>query len=261
MLSFTDQTGHTITLAKKPDRIISLVPSLTELLFDLGLNEEVAAITKFCVHPQQWFHSKTKIGGTKQLNTELIRQLQPGLIIASKEENVKEQVEELAVQFPVWISDINDLDSAYEMITQIGAMTGKERNALLLINRIKNNFAKLSFPAPKPRAAYLIWREPYMTVGGDTFIHAMMEAAGLENLFAGRPRYPEITIEDLQNERCELLILSSEPFPFKQKHADELQPFLPDTIIVLADGEMFSWYGSRLAEAPAYFTRWRNQFV
>jgi len=262
MLSFTDQTGHTIQLPRKPQRIISLVPSQTELLFDLGLNEEVVGITKFCVHPQQWFHNKTRVGGTRQVKPDIIHQLQPDLIIANKEENVKEQVEELSRRYPVWTSDINNPEDAYEMIMQIGAMTGKERNALLLITKIKAKFAQLHRSAeqikPGTRTCYLIWQNPYMTAGGDTFIHSMLEAAGFENVFADKRRYPEITMDDLIISNCQLLLLSSEPFPFKQKHIDELQPLLPATKILLVDGEMFSWYGSRLAEAPGYFAKLRE---
>jgi ABC-type Fe3+-hydroxamate transport system substrate-binding protein len=261
MLSFTDQTGHTIQLATLPRRIISLVPSQTELLFDLGLNEEVAGITKFCVHPQQWFHSKTKVGGTKQLKTDIILSLRPDLIIANKEENVKEQIEELAKHYPVWISDINNPEAAYEMITQVGAMTGKERNALLLIAKIKKNFFDSSGLVSKPRTAYLIWQDPYMTVGGDTFIHSMLQAAGFENIFSDKIRYPEITVADLNAAGCEVLLLSSEPFPFKQKHIDQLQPLLPNTKILLADGEMFSWYGSRMQYASGYFAKLRTQLT
>ena len=255
MLSFTDQTGHIIHLARKPQRIISLVPSQTELLFDLGLNEEVVAITKFCVHPQQWFHNKPRIGGTKQLKMDLIHQQQPDLIIANKEENVKEQVEELAARYPVWISDVNNLEDACEMITQVGAMTGKERNALLLITKIRAKFSQLPTHSPKTKVAYLIWQNPYMTVGGDTFIHSMIEAAGFENIFDSKQRYPEVTLDDLRVANCELLLLSSEPFPFKPKHREELQALLPNIKILLVDGEMFSWYGSRMAEAPTYFAK------
>ncbi|MBL7740533.1 MAG: ABC transporter substrate-binding protein [Chitinophagaceae bacterium] len=259
MLSFTDQTGRTIQLAQKPKRIISLVPSQTELLFDLGLNEAVVGITKFCVHPQQWFHNKTRVGGTKQLKMDVIRQLQPDLIIANKEENIKEQVEELAADFPIWTSDVCCLDDAYEMITQVGAMTGKERNALLLIHNIQNKFLLLPATSSPLRTAYLVWQNPYMTVGGDTFIHSMLTAAGFDNLFAHKSRYPELTIDDLRSGNCQVLLLSSEPFPFRQKHIEEMRPLLPDTKIVLADGEMFSWYGSRLTEAPGYFMKLREQ--
>lgn len=255
MTSFTDQTGRTITLDKTPQRIISLVPSQTELLYDLGLNEEVIGITKFCVHPKEWFKSKTRVGGTKQLKMGIIHQLKPDLIIANKEENVKEQVEELANHYPVWISEVNNLEDAYEMIYSIGVIVKKTVSAQRLLSTIGYEFSQLSASGYRPGTAYLIWEKPYMTVGGDTFIHSMMQAAGFKNIFADRNRYPEITIDDLVVANCQLLLLSSEPFPFKQKHVDELQLLLPNTKIVLVDGEMFSWYGSRLLKAPGYFKK------
>lgn len=261
MLSFTDQTSQVIRLSAVPKRIISLVPSQTELLANLGLTDEVVGITKFCIHPKEWFRSKTRVGGTKQLNTAIIHSLHPNLVIANKEENVKEQINELQQQYPVWISDVNILDDAYEMIEQIGAMTGREQPAAILLQQIKNAFSQLPAPDSRPRTAYLIWQKPYMTVGGDTFIHSMLELAGFDNIYKEKTRYPEITIDALKNANCELLLLSSEPFPFQQKHIDELQPLLPNTRIVLVDGELFSWYGSRLLKAPAYFNTLQKQLA
>ena len=252
-MSFIDQTGHTVTLPDKAGRIISLVPSQTELLADLGLDKEVVGITKFCIHPEHWFRSKTRVGGTKQVNIDIIHQLQPDLIIANKEENVKEQIEALAKKYPVWISDINNLDDALVMIRETGLMTGKQIAAQKITEQIAEGFAALTTPGYKLRTCYLIWKDPYMTVGSDTFIHSMLEAAGFENVFSERKRYPVIKIEDLKQSGCELLLLSSEPFPFKQQHIDELQQQLPKTKIMLVDGEMFSWYGSRLLRAPVYF--------
>ena len=258
MPAFTDQTGHSIFPENTPKRIISLVPSQTELLFDLGLDKQVVGITKFCVHPPEWFYTKKRVGGTKKLHPGIIHQLQPDLIIANKEENVKEQVEELAKDYPVWISDVTNLPTACEMIEQIGLLTDKPEKAKELISTIKVNFSQLQASNNKLRTCYLIWNDPHMTIGGDTFIHSMMEAAGFENIFNTKQRYPAVTIEDLVNANCELLLLSSEPFPFKQKHIDELKQAL-DKIgfsnikILLVDGEMFSWYGSRLLYAPQYF--------
>ncbi|HET6996848.1 MAG TPA: helical backbone metal receptor, partial [Chitinophagaceae bacterium] len=137
MPSFTDQTGRKITLDKIPQRIISLVPSQTELLYSLGLNEQVVGITKFCVHPEEWFHSKTRIGGTKELKPDIIHQLKPDLIITNKEENVREQVEELAELYPLWVSDVNDVSSAFEMINQVGLMTGRQEEAAKLVAAIQ----------------------------------------------------------------------------------------------------------------------------
>ena len=253
---FKDQLGRDVDIPVTPKRIISVVPSQTELLFDLGLNEEVIGITKFCVHPKEWFQTKTRVGGTKQLNLEKIRELQPDLIIANKEENVREQIEALAADFPVWISDVDDLEGALEMISAIGKITGRESKAMSMFNQIREQFKKLDAPK-KTRAAYLIWQKPFMTIGGDSFISDMMNRAGFENIFSAQTRYPETTIEEINGLGCEVLMLSSEPYPFNQKHVEELQPLLPNTRIILVDGEMFSWYGSRLLKAPTYFQQLR----
>jgi ABC-type Fe3+-hydroxamate transport system substrate-binding protein len=243
-------------LPLQPQRIVSLVPSQTELLFDLGLGEEVIGITKFCIHPNKWFTTKTRIGGTKTVDVEKVRSLNPDLIIANKEENVKEQIEALSQFAPVYVSDINDLESAVEMIKDVGNLVGKEDESLEIINQIKTGFTQLT---NKPingltdqpiKTAYLIWKEPYMAAGGDTFINDMLERCGFDNVFKTTNRYPEVSIEQLKG--CELILLSSEPYPFKQNHIEELQQRLPSTKIWLVDGEMFSWYGSRLIKTAPY---------
>ena len=250
---YTDQLGNTVDIPSFPQRIISLVPSQTELLFDLGLDARVSGITKFCVHPETWFRSKVRIGGTKTVKTDLIAQLQPDLVLANKEENKKDQVQTLQKQFPVWISHVHDLDSALDMIAGIGAITGTAEKASEIISQIQTGFAKLPTQNTKLKTAYLIWRNPYMTIGSDTFIHDMLHRCGLENIFTHQTRYPETTIEELRQKNCELLLLPSEPYPFKENHITELQQQLPNTKILLCDGEMFSWYGSRLLQSPAYF--------
>lgn len=264
MSSFTDQTGNTIELSETPKRIVSLVPSQTELLYELGLDEAVAGITKFCVRPACWFKNKIKAGGTKNVNIDIVNQLQPDLIIANKEENVKEQIEELKQNYPVWVSDVNTLETALQMIISIGEITRTYNKANLMVRRIESGFSHIpsrlstvnslvSQAGSKLSTAYLIWRNPYMAAGGDTFIHAMMELCGFQNIYSAIGRYPILYISDLQTADCQLLLLSSEPYPFKQTHLDELQQQLPNTKIHLVDGEMFSWYGSRLLYAPAYF--------
>ena len=248
-----------------PKRIVSMVPSQTELLHWLGLEQETVGITKFCVHPSAWFSSKTRIGGTKSINPKIIDSLQPDLIIANREENLKEQVEELAVHYPVWVTDIQNLNNALQMITDIGRLTQKNNEAALLIKEIRFRFGQLiprqQTTSQKLRTAYLIWRHPYMTIGGDTFIHDMLVKCGFENIFADKCRYPETTVSELRTANCQLLLLSSEPYPFKREHIAELQESLPDTTILLADGEMFSWYGSRLLEAPGYFYGLMSNFI
>lgn len=251
-----------LTNDKKYCRIISLVPSQTELLFDLGLNEEVIGITKFCTHPEEWFRSKTRVGGTKNINIKIIESISPDLIIANKEENLKEQVEDLAARYEVWVTDVNDLNDAVNMINDVGKLTGKIEHASVLALKIQEGFKDLekkNFKERKIRAAYFIWNDPYMVAGGDTFINDMMRYSGLENIFADKKRYPKISFEEIKKKKCELILLSSEPYPFKQKHKEEIQLKLPEIRVELVDGEMFSWYGSRLLKSIDYFKSFPNK--
>lgn len=236
-----------------PRRIISIVPSQTELLFYLDLDNEIIGITKFCTHPHDKVLSKTKIGGTKQLNIELIKELQPDLIIANKEENEQSQVEELMNICPVWISDIADLTGALNMIESVGEMVGRIEQAKALSLSITNEFKNLSNTALNLRVTYLIWRKPYMAAGTGTFIDSMLQMCGLTNAFAQK-RYPEVSNEMLIDTDPDVVLLSSEPYPFSEKHVAEIKLIVPRAKIILVDGEMFSWYGSRLLLAPAYFT-------
>ncbi len=249
--SFTDQLGRSVELAQTPKRIVSLVPSQTELLYDLGLEDEVVGITKFCVHPKEWFDNKRRIGGTKNPNIESILALEPDLIIANKEENLEEHIEKLAAKVPVWVSDVTNLDSAVDMIKQVGDLVGKEHEAGQLSTGIQNGFKNIQ-PKTPLRVAYLIWRNPYMTVGGDTFIGDMLRRCGLVNVFENQKRYPQTLMEEIYSKKTDIILLASEPYPFTQKHINEIQAFLPDIKIQLVDGEMFSWYGSHLLKMPNY---------
>jgi ABC-type Fe3+-hydroxamate transport system substrate-binding protein len=229
-----------------------VVPSQTELLFYLGLNDEVIGITKFCIHPADKFKSTTKIGGTKQLDLAKIKSLKPDLIIANKEENERGQLEELMQHFPVWISDIYNLADAFEMIERVGELINREREAGVLSNSINRNFNSFNSPLRNLRVAYFIWRKPYMVAGKNTFIDSMLQKCGLINAFEPE-RYPEVDAGMLIKAKPDIILLSSEPYPFKEKHIAELKAIIPSATIKLVDGEMFSWYGSRLLEAPVYF--------
>jgi len=259
-MHFTDQLQNAIFLPEKPKRIISLVPSQTELLIDLGLENEVIGITKFCIHPKETVKSKTKVGGTKNFNFEIIDQLQPDLIIGNKEENYREGIEKLQEKYPVWMSDIFTLQDSLAMIKSIGEITGTAENAIEITKKIADRFAGLKAPETKIPAAYFIWKNPYMAAGNNTFINDMLQRCGFENVFAGAGRYPEITIEMLQKIKPKVVLLSSEPYPFKEKHLQEFREMLPEAKIKIVDGEMFSWYGSRILKAPPYFQKLLAEF-
>lgn len=235
-------------------RIVSLVPSQTELLFDLGLEEEVIGITKFCIHPHIWYKTKQRVGGTKKLNLEIIDSLHPDLIIANKEENTKEDIEALAKKYPIYLSDVSNVNDALEMIHEVGMLVGKQQEALQIINEIISLKQKRILNPSSLKTLYLIWYNPYMAAGSDTFIHSMLQEAGFPNCLAQK-RYPELCIKEIIELNPDLIFLSSEPFPFKQKHIDELQNLLPNSKIVLVDGELFSWYGSRMLKSFDYFSQ------
>jgi ABC-type Fe3+-hydroxamate transport system substrate-binding protein len=264
-LTFTDQLGNTVHLSAPPRRIVSLVPSQTELLFDLGLDDEIVGVTKFCVHPKEKCRTKTKVGGTKKFNFETIAALQPDLIIGNKEENGRTQIEVLQRLYPVWMSDIYNLEDALDMIKSVGDLTGKRPEAEKLSSKIAAAFQS-EIPNPPQRgkhsaikAAYLIWYRPWMAVGRSTFIDNMLEQAGFTNVFHSKTRYPEITLEELASAAPEVVMLSSEPYPFKEQHIAEIKQLCPSAVVKLVDGELFSWYGSRMLQSASYFSRLRNE--
>ncbi len=262
MKDFTDQMGRAVALpVYPPRRIVSLVPSQTELLSDLDLAAEVVGITKFCTHPEQWFRTKKRVGGTKTVSLEKVAALAPDLILGNKEENDRAQIEALAEQFPVWMSAVYTLTDALEMIRAVGGLTGTADRAGTLLQQIQHEFEQNLpvGPGPRPRVAYFIWRKPYMVAGRDTFINSMLEIAGFENVFREKVRYPEITLDALRAAAPERIFLSSEPFPFKEKHFEPFQKTCPFADIQVVDGALFSWYGSRLLQAPQYFKTLREK--
>jgi ABC-type Fe3+-hydroxamate transport system substrate-binding protein len=252
----TDQLNRTIEFNFPPKRIISLVPSQSELLWDIGLQQELVGITKFCVHPKEMFRSVKRIGGTKTIKMDEIAKLNPDLIIANKEENQQEQIEELCKHFPVYISNIFTIQYALQMIEQVGLICNREHAAKELVKKIDEQYTHFINKNTRNeiRVAYLIWRNPYMVAGSANFINYMLSVCRLKNVFVNHQgRYPEINIEELQKENPDVVLLSSEPYPFKEKHIQELQTYLPHAKIMLVDGEMFSWYGSRMLYAFNYF--------
>lgn len=245
---------RTVPVPVHPQRIVSLVPSQTELLHDLGLGDRVVGITKFCIHPEEWFRSKPRVGGTKQVDMEKVRALQPDLIIGNKEENTRADIEALEREFPVWMSDVKDLDDALAMIQGIGHLVNAVAEAERIDTAIRTAFADLRPLPTSLSAAYFIWQKPWMLAGEGTFIRDMLARCGLTSVTTNAVgRYPEWSDAELAALDPDVVLLSSEPFPFKDQHIAAVNVILPGTPVHLVDGEMFSWYGSRLLHAPAYF--------
>jgi len=255
---YTDQLNRKIELPFKPQRIISLVPSQTELLFDMGLRDEVVGITKFCIHPDEWFRTKVRIGGTKKYDFEKIKALQPDLIIGNKEENEQGQIEELMKDYYVWMSDIYTLKDAYNMITSLGTLLGKQQEAANIKLEIEYKFHQLQSQLEISKksqlnVAYFIWNDPYMVAGNNTFINDLLKLSGLNNVFVAKDsRYPQVSDQEIIDFNPDVILLSSEPFPFKEKHILELKAICSAAKILIVDGELFSWYGSRLLKTPGY---------
>jgi ABC-type Fe3+-hydroxamate transport system substrate-binding protein len=255
---FIDQIGIQHSFEITPSRIISLVPSQTELLYDLGLEESIVGITKFCVHPTHFKGIKTIVGGTKSVKTEKIKALQPDIIICNKEENTLEIVQELSQICPVWVTDIVSIDDNLQMIYDFGQLFNKRTEAQKWIGKI--NFAYQDFKQfinekPVKKAAYFIWANPFMVAGNQTFINELLQLNHFENIYKSKEeRYPEIELKKIRLEGDpDYVFLSSEPFPFTDEHAFEIGRFTHHAKTVFVDGEMFSWYGSRLLKAFDYF--------
>jgi ABC-type Fe3+-hydroxamate transport system substrate-binding protein len=243
-MDYIDQTGHKITLERPPIRIVSIVPSQTELLYYLGASP--VGQTIFCLHPKDEFKTSYKIGGTKKLQLDKIRALKPDLIIGNKEENQKEQTEELREEFPVWLSDIYTLTDATNMIKEVGNMVAKPEEAKELADRIEKGFSS-SLITHRGSALYLIWKNPYMAAGRNTFINNILERSGYNNAITTLDsRYPQLSLDEMKGLKPDNILLSSEPFPFKENHIEELKKYFPDTKVNLVDGELYSWYGPRL---------------
>ena len=244
-------------------RIISLVPSFTELLFDLDLDSHVVGITRFCIRPKNKIKKITKIGGTKSLKIDRITNLQPDLIIANKEENSQKDIIELSKLFNVWVTNIFTLKDALSMISDLGLKTNTVLRSHDLISEISEKFESLRMQISletKKRVAYVIWQNPIMLAGQNTFINNMLHELNWENVISSMgSRYREISEIKLQNLNPEIILLSSEPFPFKASHKKQFEKTFPNSQIILVDGEIFSWYGSRLKYAPEYFKQLLNE--
>lgn len=221
----------------------------------MGLHNEIVGITKFCVDPIQLTQSVVKVGGTKNVDVALVKSLSPDIVIANKEENVKEQIEEIETFSKVLLTDVITLSDALKCIELFGDLFNKKQEAQSLTSRISEEFESIVIDNSNLKACYLIWNKPIMSVGGDTFIHHMIELAGFKNCLGDKLRYPSLSLEELKMMNPDILLLSSEPFLFKESHQIKYQKELPNTKVILVEGTYFSWYGSTLLETPRYFNQ------
>jgi ABC-type Fe3+-hydroxamate transport system substrate-binding protein len=253
-LRIKDQLNREIRIISVPNRIISLVPSLTELLIDLGLKEKLVGVTKFCVHPEDIRKHAAVIGGTKKVNLDRCLELKSDFVLANKEENIEHQIKGLSEKgVNVYVSDICNHADLISLIKDLGQIFQIESQAKSIIDKLNSTIKKLESAKLKNtlRAAYLIWKRPYMAAGGDTYISYMLNNIGLENALADKARYPVVEDSDLLEIKADVILLSSEPYPFRQSHVEELTK-LTGKKVILVDGEFFSWYGTRILHMVNY---------
>ncbi|MCG7345601.1 helical backbone metal receptor [Sporosarcina sp. ACRSL] len=247
-----DKVGRKVTFSYPPKRIVSLCPGITDTLLALDLDNEIVGRTRFCIHPKDKVNNIVTVAGTKDIKMESIQHVQPDLIIAEKEENTKEIVEELEKHFPVYVAEVQSVDDAFRMIEDMGNLTDRSEAAGILLNSIRQQFEGLP-TYPGKRIGYVIWRKPYMVVGKNTYINSLLEKMGFINPFIETDsRYPVVTANEFRKAKLDYVLLASEPFPFKEKHFNEFLGMMPNAQPILVDGEMF-WYGPRMLEAADYF--------
>jgi len=251
-MEFRDQLGDLIRLPGYPERIVSLVPSMTETLFDLGLDDEIVGVTRYCTLPAGKVAGRVKVGGTKRFDLPVIEGLRPDLIVGNREENDRDGIVALRKRYPVWIGDVASIDDALLMIRGLGEVVGRPAGAAELIDEIR---ARLE-TYPTLKVAYLIWKNPYMAAGGGTFIDAMLRKCGFLNIFGERAGYPRVGLDDLAD--AEVALLASEPYPFTPQEVAAIARACPAPVVRLVDGAVFSWYGSRMRFAGQYFSELRE---
>lgn len=248
-----DQIGREVLLQNfPPKRIVSLVPSISELLFDLEVYEGIVGRTKFCVHPRSIMNSIPIVGGTKNIQINKIRELNPDLIICNKEENTPEIVAELEKEFPVWVTDVVTFDDAMKMIMDLSQLLNNPQRGEQLVKSLEMSINAKLLKTRRKKVAYLIWNNPMMVAANQTFINSLLDRLGFVNVFADQERYPEVTEADLKSAKPEIIFLSSEPFPFAEEHRKYIKTVCPLSKVELVDGATFSWYGSRLLNVVSF---------
>jgi len=231
-------------------RVVSLVPSLTETVAMLAGLGVLVGRTKFCVHPDG-IEQAAIVGGTKNVDMTKVLALRPTMVLATKEENIREQVEAIERECPTMVFDIITLADVEDMILRLGGALGAETLAEEMVAGIRAALGRRVVGKPRLKVLYLIWRKPWMAAGGDTYISTILQAVGMHNVLAGADRYPALSEDQIRSLGADVILLSSEPFPFREAHAKELE-IVFGVPCICVDGEAFSWYGARTAIGLEY---------
>lgn len=259
MIERIDDLYRTVRLAAAATRVVCLVPSITDTLFTFGAGDRLVGITDYCIHPAAGVGTVRKIGGTKNFDTAAVVSLKPDLVIANAEENRKAHVERLeAAGLPVFVTFPKDVDGCLKMMADVAALTGTEEAAgpvLAEISEARRENGGRSV-SRRPRVLCPIWKEPWMTVNRDTFVHSVIGECGGDNIFADlEERYPRFALEEASRHAPEVILLPTEPFRFSESDAVEIATLLNESPaaregrIHIVEGELLSWYGPRVARA------------
>ncbi len=259
-MSVQDARGKTFDTQSAPRRIVSLVPSHTETLFAFGAGDRVVGVTDYCIYPQDGVAAKTKIGGTKNPRVVDILALQPDLVIANVEENRKPDVEALEARgVPVFVTFARTVRAALAELRALAQLVHAD-NADTIIEPIESLLTHYQLPSSRPRVFIPIWRDPWMTANGETYIGDLIETCGGINIFRDRARqyrrpepdrdtrYPRVTLNEVAAAKPDVILLPDEPYRFTEQDAAELRG-LVDARIHLVDGTLVSWYGVRMGRA------------
>ena len=260
-MALVDTVGTVHRPAEGDVRIVSLVPSITELVCDLGLASSLVGRTGFCIHPKETLRTVPKVGGTKDVDLDAVRALAPTHVIVNVDENRKEDAQALAGFAPALVvtHPLAPTDNL-ALYRLIGGIFGREREAEALCARFEAEYAALQSAArafSSERVLYLVWKKPWMTVSRDTYVSRMLAQVRWETVpETATDRYPTISLEETAGDAA-IVLLSSEPYRFREPHASELRKQLPGRAVALIDGEMTAWYGSRAIGALGYLARFR----
>ncbi|WP_010137097.1 ABC transporter substrate-binding protein [Ochrovirga pacifica] len=262
-MTFIDDLGNVLSFERRNTKIVSLVPSITETLYDLNLEEFIVGVTKFCISPPHFKHVKNIVGGTKDADIEKIKALKPDLVFCNKEENTPEIVEQLKTFTQVFVTQIESVEDTIRMIQNIGVILNRRTEGDLLIRKIElkqKEFINFMQQYQPKKVAYFIWYKPWMVAAEGTYINHLLDLCKYENIYQNLTQYPEIDPKRIRYDGDpEVLFFSSEPFPFQDKHAFEISEYTNRSSAVFVDGEMFSWFGSRLLKSFDYFKALRQK--
>jgi len=258
MSTYTDGLYREVEVKRTPKRIVSLVPSITETLFTFGANDNLSAVTSFCIEPAAALKSKSIVGGTKTVDIDAVKEIDPDLILANAEENREEDIRQLVRSgYKVFVTFPRTVAAAIVMMRQIAEMTGTIDRAEPILQEAEdtlNEISTVSHTRRRPRVFCPIWRRPWMSVGADTYIHDFVTVAGGRNLFADRhDRYPRVELDEVAQRIPEVILLPNEPYNFREEHKEDFAdrthvPAVRDKRIHIVDGKTLCWYGPRLTK-------------